>query len=286
MLAVTGATGRLGRLVVAELLKHVAPGRIVAAVRSLERAVDLAAQGVQVREADYDRPDTLERAFEGVERLLLISGSELGKRTRQHHAAIAAAQAAGVSFVAYTSVLHADSSPLSVAVEHRDTEAALADSGLPYALLRNGWYAENRLADLPTVLERGVMVGAAGDGLISAASRADYAQAAAAVLRGGDHAGAVYELAGDAGHTLAELAAEISRQSGREVAYVDLPGPAYADALLAAGLPQLVADLLATSDVGASQGALFDDGHALGRLLGRPTTPLARSVADALAQGA
>ena len=284
VLAVTGASGRLGRLVVAALLEHVAPHRIVAAVREPARVGDMAARGVVVRAADYDRPETLQAAFAGVDRLLLVSGSEIGRRTPQHRAVIAAAKSSGVGFVAYTSVLHADVSPLSVAVEHRETEAALVASGLPYAVLRNGWYTENRLADLPTVLARGVLIGAAGQGVISSAARADYAAAAAIVLAGGDHAGAVYELGGDDGWTLGDLASELGRQSGREVAYADLSEADYLAALMSAGLPEVIARLLASSDAGTAQGALFDGSRTLSRLIGRPTTPMASVVAAAVHQ--
>lgn len=282
MIVVTGATGQLGRLVIAELLERLPAAQIVAAVRNPERAGDLAQRGVQVRHADYDRPETLAAAFKGARRLLLISSSEVGRRVPQHRVVIEAAAGAGVELLAYTSLLHADTTPLGLGVEHRATEAQLAAAGVPYTVLRNGWYTENYTAAIPAAIQHGALLGSAGQGRIASAARADYAAAAAAVLSGDGHAGRVYELAGDEAYTLADLAAEISRQSGTAVAYRDLPEADYRAALVAAGLPQSLAALLAESDVGASKGGLFDDGRQLSRLIGRPTTPLAALVAQAL----
>jgi NAD(P)H dehydrogenase (quinone) len=283
MIVITGATGQLGRLVINELLKRVPAGRIVAAVRSPDKAADLAALGLQVRPADYDRPDTLARAFQGAEKVLLISSSELGKRLPQHRAVIDAARAAGVQFLAYTSLLQADRSPLSLAVEHKATEAYLAASGLPHVLLRNGWYTENYTASIGAALQHGAFLGCAGEGRIASAARADYAAAAARVLTLDGQAGKVYELAGDEAYTLAQFAAEISRRAGRTIPYRDLPEGEYKAILQAAGLPEPVAALFADSDTGARQGGLYDGGQALSRLIGRPTTPMATSVAGALA---
>ncbi len=282
MIVVTGATGQLGRLVIQNLLKTVPAAQIVAAVRSPQKAADLAALGVQVREADYTKPATLAAAFAGADKLLLVSSSEIGQRAAQHRAAIDAARAAGVKLVAYTSILRAPTSTLALAAEHVETEAMLRASGLPHVLLRNGWYTENYTGSVPAALAHGAVIGSAGAGRIAAAARADYAAAAAAVLLKDGQAGKVYELAGDSAFTLAALAAEIARQSGKAVAYQDLPEAAYKAALVGFGLPEGFAALLAQSDVAASQGALFDDGHQLGALIGRPTTPLADSVAAAL----
>ncbi len=283
MIAITGATGQLGRLVIQNLLKTVPASQIVAAVRSPAKAADLAALGVQVRQADYAQPATLEAALQGVDKLLLISSSEVGQRVPQHAAVIAAAQKAGVKLLAYTSILRADSSPLGLAAEHKETEAALRASGLPFVLLRNGWYTENHTGSVPAALQYGAVMGSAKDGRIASAARADYAAAAAAVLTKDNQAGQVYELAGDSAYTLAEFAAEIAQQSGKPVVYNDLPQAAYAAALVQVGLPEGFAALLADSDVGASQGALFDDGHQLRGLIGRPTTPLSDVVKAALA---
>ena len=283
MIAITGATGQLGRLVIQNLLKTVPAGQIVAAVRSPEKAADLAALGMQVRQADYAQPATLEAAFQGVDKLLLISSSEVGQRAPQHAAVIAAAQKAGVKLLAYTSILHADSSPLGLAAEHKETEAMLRASGLPFVLLRNGWYTENYTASVPAALQYGAVMGSAKDGRIASAARADYAAAAAAVLAKDDQAGKVYELAGDSAYTLSDLATEIAQQSGKPVVYNDLPEADYKAALVQVGLPEGFAALLADSDVGASKGALFDDSHQLSQLIGRPTTPLAEVVKAALA---
>ncbi len=282
MIVVTGATGQLGRLVIQNLLKTVPAAQVVAAVRSPQKAADLAALGVQVREADYTKPATLAAAFAGAEKLLLISSSEIGQRTAQHRAAIDAARAAGVKLVAYTSILRAPTSTLALAAEHVETEAMLRASGLPHVLLRNGWYTENYTASVPAALAHGAVIGSAGPGRLATAARADYAAAAAAVLAQDGQAGKVYELAGDSAFTLADLAAEIARQSGKAVVYQDLPEAAYKAALVGFGLPDGFAALLAQSDVAASQGALFDDGRQLSALIGRPTTPLATSVAAAL----
>lgn len=283
MIVVTGASGQLGRLVIDRLLQKIPASEIVAAVRSPEKAADLAAKGVQVRQADYAQPATLEAAFAGAKKILLISSSEVGQRVAQHQAVIDAAQRAGVKLLAYTSVLHADTSQLGLAEEHRQTEVALAASGVPGVVLRNGWYHENYTAGIAGDLTHGAHFGSAGDGRISSAARADYADAAVAVLTSrDDQVGRVYELAGDESYSLAEFAAQVSRQSGKPVVYTDLPEAGYKAALLQAGLPEFVAQLLANSDTAAAKGALFDDGRQLSKLLGRATTPLAVSVAAAL----
>ncbi len=282
MYAVTGATGQLGRLVIEALLKTIPANRIVAAVRNPPKARDLAERGVIVREADYSRPDTLGPALTGVEKLLLISSTEVSGRFPRHSAVIEAAKANGVSLIAYTSMLHADTSPARLAIEHRQTEEVIAVSGLSTVILRNGWYTENHLMALPAALEHGAFVGAAKDGRFSSAARQDYAEAAAVVLATDGHAGKTYELAADQAFTLAELAAEVSRQSGKAVVYNDLSEIAYRDVLTGAGLPGDLAALLADADAAASRGALFDDSGVLGRLIGRPTTSLQSLVAAAL----
>ncbi|HMN79017.1 MAG TPA: SDR family oxidoreductase [Burkholderiaceae bacterium] len=284
MIVVTGATGQLGRLVVSRLLaRGVSPAGILAAVRSPAKAADLAAQGVTVREADYARPQTLRPAFAGAERVLLISSNELGRRAAQHRAVIEAAREAGVKQLVYTSLLHADRSPLALAAEHRETEALIAATGLPHVLLRNGWYTENYLASVPAARQHGVFLGAAGGGRVASATRTDYADAAAVVLTQPVAGNRVLELAGDGAYTLADLVAELNRQAGASVRYQDLPQAEFAAALAGAGLPQAFAEVLADSDAGAAKGALFDDGHQLSALIGRPTTPLAEAMRMALA---
>jgi NAD(P)H dehydrogenase (quinone) len=285
MIAVTGATGHLGRLAVEELLQKLPAARLVAAVRSPEKARDLAARGVQVRRADYDAPETLEPAFQGVDQLLLVSANELGKRARQHRAAIAAARDAGVRLLVYTSLLHADTSRISLAGEHLATEQAIHEAKLPYVILRNGWYLENYTENLGPALKHGVLLGAARDGRIAAAARADYAAAAAAVLTTQGHEGKTYELAGDQPFTMAELAAEIARQAGKPVTYQDMPAAKYAETLRGFGIPGPVADMLASADEGIARGDLDDRGGELRRLIRRPTTTLQQAVAAGLMRG-
>lgn len=282
MIVVTGATGQLGRLVIAGLLKKVPASQVVAAVRNPDKAKDLARLGVEVRQADYSLPETWGAALAGAEKVLLISSSEIGRRVEQHRSVIDAAGKAGVRLLAYTSVLRAVTSPLGLAAEHLATEALIREAGIPHVLLRNGWYTENYAAGVPGAVERGAIYGAAGDGRIASATRADFAEAAVAVLTTPGHAGRVYELAGDTSYTLAELAAEVSRQYQKEVGYVNLPEPEYKKLLTSAGLPEGLAELLANSDACAAKGALFDDGHQLSALIGRPTTPMAESVAQLL----
>lgn len=278
-LVVTGATGHLGRLAVEALLESgVSPEGIVATGRRVETLGDLAERGVTVRRADYDDPASLAAAFEGAEKVLLVSGSEVGKRVAQHRAAIAAARDAGARLVAYTSITRADTSTLLLAQEHRATEQALAESGVPYVLLRNSWYLENYTAQLPTYLEHGI-VGAAGTGRVSAAARTDYAAAAAAVLTADGQEGQVPELGGDA-FTMAELAAAVSEATGREITYTDLPADAYRHVLVDAGLPEPVAAVYADGDRGIADGELFVEGDDLRKLIGRPPTSLADAVRD------
>ncbi|WP_336852114.1 SDR family oxidoreductase [Pseudescherichia vulneris] len=280
MIAITGATGHLGQLTLTELLKTVPASQLVAIVRNPAKAEALAQQGVIVRQAEYGDQAALTAALEGVDKLLLISSSEVGQRAVQHRNVINAAKAAGVKFIAYTSLLHADRSPLGLHVEHVETEQYLAASGIPYALLRNGWYSENYLASAPAALEHGVFIGSAGEGKIASATRGDYAAAAAKVMSSEGHAGKVYELAGDEAWTLSELAAALSKQSGKPVVYQNLSEADFAAALKGAGLPEAFANLLADSDAGAAKGGLFDDSRTLSTLIGRPTTPIHDSIRD------
>ncbi|WP_405078636.1 SDR family oxidoreductase [Pectobacterium carotovorum] len=278
MIAITGASGQLGRLVIKQLLEKVPANDIVALVRDVNKVADLSAKGVQVKAADYNQPEALASALQGVDKVLLISSSEVGQRAVQHRNVIDAAVKAGVKLVAYTSLLHADKSPLALAAEHQQTEALLKASGLPHVLLRNGWYTENYAASIPAALEHGVFIGSAGEGKITSATREDFAAAAVAVLTQEGQAGKVYELAGDEPYTLAELAAEVSKQSGKNIGYQNLSEAEFAAALVSAGLPDVFAQIIADSDTGASKGGLFDDGKQLSRLIGRPTTPLSAVV--------
>ncbi len=283
MIAVTGATGHLGRLVLENLLERgMEPARIAALVRSPEKAEGLAALGVQVRRGDYSQPETLGPALQGVERLLLVSSSEVGRRAEQHRNVVGAARAAGVKLLAYTSILKADTSAMQLAAEHRATEEAIRASGLPFVFLRNGWYLENYTGNLASALEHGALLGSAGEGRVSAATRADFAAAAAAVLTGPGHENRAYELGGDQAFTLAELAGIVAEVSGRPVEYRDLPEEAYAGVLAGFGVPEAFARVLADSDRGIARGELFTDSGDLARLIGRPTTPPWEAVAAAL----
>ncbi|MEU5808114.1 SDR family oxidoreductase [Streptomyces sp. NPDC047718] len=282
-IVVTGATGALGRLVVEELLKRVPAAEVAVAVRDKAKAEDLAERGVEVRIADYDAPETLADAFRAGDRVLLISGNAVGHRVPQHTAVIEAAKAAGVAQLAYTGILGGPEADFDLAAEHKVTEQALLDSGLPYTFLRNGWYHENYTAQLAGVLAHGAVVGSAGEGRIASAARADYAAAAAAVLTGEGHLNRIYELSGDTAWSMAEYAAEVSAQSDKEIAYTDLPAEAHLSALTGAGVPEAFAALLVDVDAAISRGSLGHTGGDLARLIGRPTTPVAEAITAALA---
>ncbi|HXL91349.1 MAG TPA: SDR family oxidoreductase [Streptosporangiaceae bacterium] len=283
-LIVTGATGALGRLTIEHLLKRGVPAEeIVATGREGDRISDLGERGVQIRVADYADPASLRAAFAGATRLLLVSSSVVGpQRVQQHRNAIEAAGEAGAGLVAYTSIVNAGTSTLRLAEDHQATEALLRESGVPFTLLRTSWYIENYTARLAAFLEHGTVYGSAGDGRVSAATRADYAGAAAAVLTTGGHENRAYGLGGDEAFTLTELAAEITAQSGTHVRYVDLPEYEYAGVLAANGLPQPYANILADADRGMRRGDLETRSGDLRRLLGRPTTSLTEAVADAV----
>ena len=278
-IGVTGATGQLGGIVVEKLKQKVAADSIVALVRTPEKA---AGMGVEARVFDYTRPESLVAALQGIDKLLLISGNEIGQRLPQHTAVIKSAKQAGVKALVYTSILHADSSSLGLAGEHLATETVLKSSGLVYTILRNGWYTENYTGSAKGAVGAGAFIGCAGDGKIASAARVDYAEAAAVVLAGEGHENKTYELAGDKAYTLTELATEISRQSGKTIPYNNLTETQYADILKGFGLPAGLAEMLADSDTGASKGGLYDDSHVLSSLIGRPTTPLAVVLAESL----
>jgi NAD(P)H dehydrogenase (quinone) len=282
MIAITGANGNLGRLVVKGLLRSLPADQIVATVRDVGRADDLRALGVQVREADYDRPETLAKALEGVDKLLLVSAVQPGKRLAQHMAVIDAARQAGVRLIAYTSILRADSSRLVLAAEHKATEQYLKDSGMDFLLLRNGWYLENDTGALAGVVAMGKVIGSARQGRLASASRADFADAAVAVLTQPGHANKTYELAGDQSFSMSEFAEEVSKQAGRPVVYEDLPAGDFAAALANFGLPQMFVDVVVDASVRTSEGELDSSSHDLSALIGRPTTPLSDAIKQAL----
>ncbi len=276
---ITGATGQLGRLVVEKLKEKTTAADLVALVRTPEKAADL---GIEARPFDYSKPETLAASLKGIDHLLLISGNEVGQRKQQHENVINAAKEAGVKWIVYTSLLHADKSTLGLAPEHLATEVALKASGIPYTILRNGWYTENYTAAVPGAIQAGAFTGSAGDGKISSAARVDYAEAAAVVLTSEGHQGKVYELAGDETYTLTDLSAEISRQTGKDIPYKNLPEADYAEVLKGIGLPEGIALVYAGMDTAASKNDLFDNGQQLSQLIGRSTTPLTEVVKAAL----
>lgn len=278
-IAVTGATGQLGTLVVEELKKRVPNENIVALVRTPEKA---SALGVEVRAFDYTQPEVMTKALAGIDRLVLISSNEIGQRASQHFNVIEAAGKAGVKWIVYTSLLHADSSTLNLADEHMTTEEALKGSGIDYTILRNGWYTENYTGSIGGALAGGAFIGSAGNGKISSASRADYAEAAAVAVTDESHKGKVYELAGDNYYTLADLAKEISNQTGKNIPYKNLTESEYTRILESFEIPAGLAAAIASWDVSASKDDLFDDSRQLSALIGRPTTPLSESVKAAL----
>lgn len=277
-IALTGATGQLGRLALAALKARAPQDEIIALARN--PSADL---GVALRAFDYTKPEGLAPALMGVDVLVLISSNDLNDRAGQHRAVITAAKAAGVGRIVYTSILKGDASPLLLAADHIATETALKDAGIPYTLLRNGWYTENYTGSLAASVAHGAMIGSSGDGRIASAARADYAEAIAIVASTPRHDGKTYELAGDVPHTMAEMAAEVSRQTGKTIPYTSLPADVYTGILVGFGLPEGFAAILADSDVKASQGGLLDESHTLSRLIGRATTPISATIAAALA---
>lgn len=281
MIVITGASGKLGRQVIEKLLEKVPAAEIIAAVRNPEKASDLAALGIQVRQADYSKPETLRSAFAGADKALLISSSEVGQRISQHQAVIEAAKSAGVTLLAYTSILRADSSPLALAAEHKATEENIRASGLPFVFLRNGWYFENHTDQLGPAVQHGAILGAAGEGRFASAARSDYAAAAAAVLTNPGQENKIYELAGDASFSLSELAAAVAAQAGKPVSYHD-SAQDYENALLSAGLPAGFAAILVDADLGAARGELDSTSGDLRTLIGRPTVTLTDAVKAAL----
>lgn len=278
-IGVTGATGQLGKLVVEQLKKKVAVENIVALVRTPDKASDL---GIEVRAFDYNKPNEMVGALNGIDHLLLISANEIGKRAEQHKNVIEAAQKADVQWIVYTSLLHADTSSLNLAGEHRFTEEALKGSGIDYTILRNGWYTENYTGSIQGALKAGAFVASAGDGKISSATRTDYAEAAAVAITDQSHNGMTYELAGDTAYSLSELAAEISKQSGKQIPYKNLPEAEYAGILKNMGVSEQFANAIASWDISASKGDLFNDSKQLSKLIGRPTTPLSATVKSSL----
>ena len=281
-IAITGATAQLGQLVIQHLLKQTQAENIVALVRNVEKAEHLKAKRIDVRHFDYDSPATLVPALQGIDKILLISANEVGRRTPQHKAVIDAAIEAKVPYIAYTSLLRADTSPLGLAQEHRETEQIIHESGLSYTFLRNNWYNENYLAGLAHNIETGILYGAAQDSLISAAPRTDYAEAAANVLLSENHENKTYELASSTAFTLETLAKTISKVSNKTVAYSNLSAEDYKQGLLQAGLPEGLVNVIVEADIEAQNGAMLSDSKDLETLLNRPTTSLEKTIKSLL----
>jgi NAD(P)H dehydrogenase (quinone) len=274
-IAITGATGHLGRLAIAALKARGA--QPIALARDPAKAADL---NIETRAFDYTTADPA--ALKGVDTLVLISSNDFNDRAGQHRNVIAAAKAAGVTRLVYTSILKGSESPMILALDHIATEAALADSAIPATILRNGWYTENYTGALGAAVQHGAIIGAAGEGRVNSAARKDYAEAIAVAALDAAHAGKTYELAGDTAHSGSDLAAAVAKAAGKPVAYVSMPQADYAQALTGFGLPDVLATALADSDARAGEGALADDSRTLSRLIGRPTTPIAETIAAAL----
>ena len=281
-IAITGATGQLGNLVIEQLLQLTAAQNIVALVRNIDRAEHFKVQGIELREFDYDRPETLAPALLGIDKLLLISANEIGRRTPQHKAVIDAAKVAGVPYLAYTSLLRADKSPLGLAQEHRETEKLIQDSGITYTFLRNNWYSENYLAGVAHTIEIGTLFGAAQDGQISSASRIDYAEAAAKVLTSTGHENKTYELAGSESFTKADLAQFISQATHKPVIYQNLSADDLRQGLIQANLPSHLIDVIVDADVQTAKGAMYSNSKDLEQLIGHKTTSIEDSIKAAL----
>ena len=277
-IAITGATGQLGNLVIEQLLQLTAAQNIVALVRKIDKAEHFKVQGIEPREFDYDHPETLVPALSGIDKLLLISANEIGRRTPQHQAVIDAAKVAGVPYLAYTSLLRADTSPLGLAQEHRETEKLIQDSGITYTFLRNNWYSENYLAGVAHTIEIGTLFGAAQDGRISSASRIDYAEAAAKVLTSTGHENKTYELAGSESFSLSDLATFIGQAVNKDIIYQNLSAEEYTQGLTQAGLPAGLVDVIVDADIQTIQGAMYTDSKDLEQLIGHKTT----SIQDAI----
>nr|WP_321405774.1 SDR family oxidoreductase [uncultured Carboxylicivirga sp.] len=280
-IGVTGTSGQLGRIIVEKLKERIASNNIVGLQRSPEKSSDL---GIEIRKFDYDHPEILGDALIGIDKLMLVSGNEIGKRIKQHTNVIEAAKKAGVKLIVYTSLLKADSSTIVLAEEHCTTENILHKLNIPNVILRNGWYTENYTESLTDVIATGTLYGSSADGKISSATREDYAEAAAVVLTTEGHTGKIYELANDESFTMSDFATEISRQTGKDIPYINLPVDEYAQALMQSGMPESYAQFLAGTHIATENGDLFDDSHHLSTLIGRPTKTLRNVISDALSQ--
>lgn len=279
-IAVTGASGQLGRRAIENLKTRVDSHNIVALVRSPEKAADL---GLEVRAFDYTKPENQVAALEGVKTLVLIPSGASPDRLGWHLNVINAAKTAGVGRIVYVSMLKTDISPISVMPDHKKTEEAIRATGLAYTMLRNPWYYEIWTRTLAAAIASGELVSTIGDGKVTPAARQDLAEAVATVAADDRHENKIYELGGDEQFTFSDLAAETSRQSGKEVRYKNLSQEEYTEFLNASGLPEWQSEIIADAEAHAEHGWLFDDSKTLSRLIGRPTTSLKDAVAAALA---
>lgn len=277
-IAITGATGQLGELIIQALLTHIPADNIVALVRNKTKALKLKQQNIELRHFDYDSPETLAPALIGIDKLLLISANEIGRRTAQHQAVIEAAKNAKVPYIAYTSLLRANTSPLGLAQEHRETEALIQASGLTYTFLRNNWYSENYIAGVVQNVASGQLFSAAKDGKISSASRTDYAEAAAIVLASTNHDNKTYELAGSENFTKLDLAKFIEKASGKKVSRIELSASDLTHGLQQAGLPETLISVIVDADIQTVEGAMYSESKDLEQLIGRKTISIQSQI--------
>jgi NAD(P)H dehydrogenase (quinone) len=279
-IVITGATGHLGRQVVEQLLaRGVDPSTVVAGGRNEEALAALAAHGVRTARIDYADPATLEDAFVGADKILLISGNEVGKRSVQHKAVIDAARRVNAELV-YTSAPMASTSALVLAPEHKATEGLLEGSGLTYTVLRNNWYTENYDDTIRQAASTGSILTSAGDGRVASATRRDYAEAAAVVLLSEDHTGEILELGGDTPWSMAELASTVAEVTGTDVTVQQVTTDEHVAALEGFGLDEGTAGFVAALDGNIADGLLAESDGTLSRIIGRPTTPLKQYVAE------
>jgi NAD(P)H dehydrogenase (quinone) len=274
-IVVTATSGHLGRLIVTDLLDRGIPATdIVAGARKPEAIADLADAGVRTTRIDYDDPATIEAAISTGDTFVLISGAFTPDRNRQHADAVAAATRAGAGHIVYTSGLRASESPSPIAASHAPTEDAVRASGLPFTILRNGWYTENYAANIPTARETGVLLASVSEGRVASASRRDFASAVGAVVTSEGHLGQTYELSGDVAWTYDDLAAALSEVLGRDVVHKPVSSAEHLEILKDAGVPEQFAEMGVAVDGAIAAGAFAYQNGDLARLLGRPTTPL------------
>ena len=279
---VTGATGKFGTKVVETLLKTVPASQLAVSVRKPEKAEGLRARGVEVRQGDFDHPQSLDSAFAGIDRLLIISADgDNETRIRQHRDAVAAAERAGVKFIAYTSLVNATESKNLFAPTHQATEEAILKTGIPYSFLRNNWYLENEIPGIQGVLAGAPWVTSAGDGRVGWALQQDYAEAAATVLSGNGHENKIYELSGKS-LTQEEFVSLLGSVLGKEVTVQQVDDTTYADIMKNAGIPDFVIPILVDIQKSIREGTLDFESNDFEKVLGRPATPIKEALTQIL----